>query len=158
MNEAIVPNEVIDAELAEPKVSTERENWIAGIRAMADFFEQHPDLPYPLSNVQLCLFPKLDEMRKYVTIFGKAKKEALGDSYFTLNKYFYRDKYTSVYVQATWEREQVCEKVVTGRKKVMQTVQVKPPETIQVETEVETYEWKCPKVAAPPAELIEGRS
>lgn len=157
MNE-ITASEVINAELAEPKELTEREKWIAGVRALADFYEAHPDLPVSVSSIQLCVFPKLEEMRKYVAIFGKAKKDVLGDSYFILNKVFYEDSHQSIYIQATWEREQVCERVVTGRKKVMQKVQVKPPETIEVETEVETFEWKCPKVAAPPAELVEGGS
>ncbi len=152
----LLRSEVIDAELSEPKAMTEREEWIAGVRALADFYEQHPDLPLSVSDIQLCLFPKLEEMRKYVGIFGKAQKDALGDSYFTLNKQFSKDRYRKIYIQATWQREKVCERVVTGRKKVIQKVQIKPAETTDVEVEVETYEWKCPKVAAPPAELMEG--
>lgn len=154
----LIASQVINGEVVESTPLSEREKWIAGVRALASFIEAHPDVPVPVSNIQLCIFPKLEEMRKYVSIFGKAKKEALGDSYFTLNKVFYKDHYTEIYLQATWEREQVCERVVTGRKKVMQKVQVKPAETIEVETEVETYEWRCPKVAAPPVELTEGQS
>ena len=156
MENIIISEQVIDAEIVESKPQTERERWIAGLRDMAKFFEDHPELPVPVSTIQLCLFPKVEEMRKYVHIFGKARKETLGDAYFFLNKVFYEDQYQKTYVQATWTRDNVCERVKTGTKKVMQTVQVKPAETIQVETEVETFEWKCPKVAAPPAELIEG--
>jgi hypothetical protein len=147
---------VIDGEVVEPTELTETQKFVKGLRDMAAFIEAHPELPMPCSTLRVDYWPKLEELRDYVRTFGRLKKDAIGDSYFVLRKEFYKGAYTSISIEANWSRDSVCKKVKTGTKKVMQTVQTKPPETIEVETEVETFKWECPKVAAPPAELVEG--
>lgn len=156
MDSIITQNDVIEGQVVEPKELSEREKWISAVRALANFCEAHPDLPVSYSSIQLDLFPTFEEMRKYVSIFGKAQKGVLGDTWFMLSKKFYDDGNRKIIIEANWSRNTVCKKVVTGTKKVMKKVEVKPAETIEVEAEVETYEWECPKIAAPPAEFVEG--
>jgi|ERR1700685_1303902 len=154
-NKMAVQGQVIDGEIAEPKAMTESQKLIKGLRDLASFLEAHPELPMTSSTLRVDYFPRLEEMAQYVKILGKMKKDGLGDSWFVLRKDFYRSEYASVSIEANWARERVCQKIKTGTKKIMQQIQTKPAETTQIEVEVETFEWKCPKVAAPPPELVE---
>ena len=125
---------------------TRHQKFADGLRALAAFVELHPELELP-SKQTFYVFPEKTEVRKYARAFGKAKKR-VSDSYFDLEK----DFSPAALLQATWYREEVCEKVVVGTETVTEPVMVQQGTRTVTREKVE---WKCPKVLEPP-ELSEG--
>ncbi len=105
-----------------------REELVKGLRAAADFFEQHPDFPMPYGDCNFDLFVgSKQELREVTRGTGAWDKVAEG-TYFMLRKMF-----GPVKIDVNISRDQVCERIVVGT-----TVIPARPEEV-----VENVEWRC---------------
>ena len=106
----------------------DRAEWVNGLRAMADWFEQHPERIPLWNHLQINLFPgDKAELAVLAREFGRAVKD--GD-----DRWFHVKRPCGPHsISGTIEREQVCRKIVTGTKIV----------PAQPEREVEVVEWVC---------------
>lgn len=102
---------------------------IAGLRAMADFFEAHPTVPVPYS-VQADVFVDTKEDMAVIARASGWTKE-YRETWFSLEKFFAPDD--AVRLEVNIERDKVCRRVVTGKKWVPTT----PGH------EIEEVEWVC---------------
>lgn len=121
------------------------EKLIAGLRELADFIEERPELfdRQGLAFGTAYVFTyTADEFAECVRLLGKGQKEA-NDAYFNVTR-----RFGPIELQVTANRSAVCEKVQTGTK----VVKARDPQLVheaikdipQVETEEPVYEWKCP--------------
>lgn len=132
----------------EQDTRTTRQQAVDGIRALADFLEDHPELDAPdTDRFHVCLTWKDDpkaEMARWARAASHLKpiKDFDSDQYARLLIPFGP---TSIEVFAN--REQVCEKVITGTETVTKTVQdpemLKAVPLVEVTEQVETFEWRC---------------
>ncbi len=105
----------------------ERDDVIQGLRELADFLEQHPDVPAPAYNT----LNAQAWSKEALTLAARAASwtKDYNDNYFSLRRMFPGYLTFDVYV----ERNTICRKVVTGTRL----------EPAQPEREVETYERVC---------------
>jgi hypothetical protein len=109
------------------EMTTRREGYIAGLRALADFLEQHPDMPTPYYDTINIFVPTREEIATIARLTSWEKEYQT--TYFVLRKMFGDDLRLEVNI----DRGAVCRKVVTGTK----TVPAQPEHTI------EEYAWVC---------------
>lgn len=125
-----------------------RIEWIEGLRKVADFFEQHPEV-MPLGwmrggEFEACpeTFNIPNQTKQQLSIAAKALGHAdkvLTDSHFTIHGLVGGhaiDFYNT--------RESVCERVVVGTKVVPAHILPAREEMVIPESVQEVYEWKCP--------------
>ena len=150
----------IDTEPA--PVDPRRAAYIDGLRQIADWLEQHPDVPLPYlgfagstklqaQNVPAVPIYVWDDQRQRMAAIaramGGAEKDAAGDR-FRLTRHF-----AGIAVVASAERDQVCERIVVGTREV--TEEVPDPEAlaavpkVTVTKTVEDVEWRCGSLLAP---------
>jgi hypothetical protein len=129
---------VLDAEVVdEPKLLTERQQYAKHLREVADFFEEHEDVPIPVLHVRFDLFNlPVSAVPQVARAFGSLKKEYIGDSFFVLKRKFGE----LLSIEANWNREQVCTRVVVGQKTVAEKV---PTAYETVNKTVDVVEWRC---------------
>jgi hypothetical protein len=102
-----------------------RADFIDGLRKMADFFEQHPQIK--TCSIDGNVFVERSELAALARLGGGSKEYY--DSWFALRRTFGEDVRLDINVS----REQVCRKVVVGHKIV----------PAQPEREVEIVDWVC---------------
>lgn len=133
-----------------------RDAYTSGLRKLADLLDQHPDLPLPSVGrgggtppVRIDFFG--DDAREAMAaaaraIPGPLTKRVWGDgAYFALDA-----QLDGLTVALDAERDVVCERVVTGTRKVTKTVPdpaVVVP-MVEVTETVEDVEWRCGSVLA----------
>ena len=116
---------------------TRRHELIRGLRAAADHYESHPELPAPVSNVTLMLFANTrDEAAKYARMVGGEKSDDGPD--IRLRRKFSDCVSLAMYVPKIIS----CDKVKTGTKIIPATAEKVLPAT--PEQEIDVYEWHCP--------------
>ena len=135
---------------------------VTGLRALADFFEQYPDLAEHI-NGQPDLLGYVGFVEDPVAVmaaFARAGK-ALGvpvEKDYDDNFGKVRLHFGPVALQAYAERGQVCERVVVSTETVVE--EVPDPEalakvpTVQVAREVEQVEWRCHPLLAQDREPV----
>lgn len=114
-----------------------RKEYVDGLRALADFVEQHEELPVPsyvLSSIWFHGESARKNLEAVAKAFGTFEKHA-GESYFEISK-----KFGPHILEANTTREAVCVRKVVGTRKV------KKIEPAEVEVEEEIVEWKCPSL------------
>lgn len=127
----------------------EQKEWVEGLRALADFFEAHIEVPAPYSVNIYTSIRKFDEngnldeaaVKDTMVELARAMKpvEKRYDSTdFNLIKTFSSKVKLSYYC----DREVACTKVVTGTREVEEVIYVPPVKTGKTVTE-ETFEWQC---------------
>lgn len=114
-----------------------RKEYAEGIRLIADFFEKHEDieLPHDADAFRYFSAHTKEDMGKLARALGKADK-LIEDDFFLL-----RTMFGSLPFLAYARRDDVCERIVTGKKTIPETV---IPEHVVPAHEVETVEWNCP--------------
>ena len=135
--------------------------FIRGLRALADFLEANPSVPTPsygpYFNVSSC---SKEQLQAVLTAQGKPKVEKnYWNESFSLKMHFaewealrvteegYRYNDTgNTTITFTAQREEVCERVVTGTKIIPREV---IPERVVEEHEEEIVEWKCKPLLGP---------
>lgn len=116
---------------------------VEGLRALADFIEQHPELPitYPSQTFTHWLYDESDgrtakeQMATAARAMGNASKVYTG-SYFDLRKKFGKH----ITLEFTANRENICKRVVTGHKLVPAKLVPEKMTPARIEEEVE---WVC---------------
>jgi hypothetical protein len=138
--------------------TTQRTEYIAGLRALADLLEQHATIPLPAQGVLVPMgihyFTEdaREGMAQFARVFpgslDKKTREGGGADYFDLVGTLH-----GVKVQATAFRDQVCTRVVKDVREV--TEEVPDPDalaavpTVTVTKTVEDVEWVCEPLLAP---------
>lgn len=133
--------------------------YAAGLRAMADMIQAHPELAVNLDYTQLRrginVYPYGDNPRATLAEFARAgkahgavvTKETLGedDRYFSVIL-----RWGPVALDVFAERTEVCERVVTGTETVTRMVPDPAVEVplVEVTEEVERVEWRCSPLLA----------
>lgn len=108
--------------------------FIFSLRQIADFYETHPELPIPfLSEINGYVTTK-EELKQVANNLGSCHK-TYNNSLFTLSKEF-----GEILLSFHAGREQVCERVVIGKKMVEKEIVI-ATEKKMVEEEI--VEWKC---------------
>lgn len=129
-------------------MSNDREAFIAGLRALADHYEAHPDLHLPHLpdySAAFHIFPRHDLDAQSAALGGLRRKE-WGDELYGVT----RDFGGGVTVSIKVPREQVCERVQVGTKKKW----VPAPDAPMVEVEEPVYTWVCNDVESPPLATV----
>jgi hypothetical protein len=125
---------------------TERAAYITGLRALADLLETHDDLLLPYTGgryAAMNVIPARDDQRAQVAAWaralpGKVGKAPRGDSYFDLT-----GTIGGIAICVIADRDEVCERVVTGTREVEQEEVVTPATTRTVTATEEVVEWRC---------------
>ncbi len=145
--EEILNAQVVEEVKAEERA--ERQRFSDALRECAAWFESHPEVKLPESSITIYLFSQIADIAPYARAFGKCKKSG-DENFFNLTKWFG----STVELQACWHRQQVCERVVVGTKRVERPVMQEVGKEVVIQ---EIVEWKCPKVLEPlaPRELQE---
>jgi hypothetical protein len=127
-----------------------RGEYIAGLRALADLLDQHPDVPTPYHghDVELAIFTRnKDELITTARALpGKLDKafDARRDVYgFELH-----GKIHGLQVIVYAHRDQVCHRVVTGTRQVTKTVPAPDAPMVEITETVEDVEWQCEPLLA----------
>src|ERR1700681_592109 len=100
---------------------------------IADWLEQHPEieLPYDAQCYSYFAATTKEAMVRLARTFGSCEKE-YSTGLFSIKKQF-----GAISFEATCSREQVCERVVTGKREV-------PAQTITTAAHTEDIvEWRC---------------
>lgn len=137
---------------------TDRSQYIAGLRQLADLLEQHDELPVPHdgsdSPITVHFLGGSDPKSAFVAaarlVPGKLDKLAWAD-YFDLETTFGGPD--GLRFALTAYRRDVCERVVTGVETVTHTVPDPDVEVplVEVTEQVEQIEWRCrPLLASDP--------
>lgn len=121
-------------------MSDPRALYIKGLRELATFLEEHPELPHPpCPSTQLVTVDTKAELAAIARVSGvRWDKDFQSEHYFALKTAFHGDVVYGVFI----ERSQVCEKHSLGTKLIPATP----------EHEVENFRWVCndePLLASP---------
>jgi len=123
------------------EASKEHKEFVSSLRELADFYEARPELQVPHEVCVNLWYQTPEEAQIVARLLGKVRKEVLGDSFFLLRRQFGPLK-----VEAIWNRDQVCERVVVGQ----ETVEERVPATFTTQKVTrDKVEWRCPKITAP---------
>ena len=125
-------------------VDLKRHEYIRGLRDLADFLDERPEVDVSELDTAARVFwyVREDELADAARTLGRAEKTA-DESYVKLER-----RFGPHVVQAYTAHEGVCERVVVGTETV--TREVPDPElvaevpTITVTEEREIVEWRCP--------------
>lgn len=140
--------------------TTERDNYVAGLRALADLLDDHPELPLPNTGRSNAFDwwiwdhdvedPKAT-LAEIVRLIPGAKNkvvgEAAGSSWFTVEATL-----RGLRIDVNANRATVCQRVVTGTREVVE--EVPDPDalaavpTVSVTKTVEDFEWVCEPLLA----------
>lgn len=143
---------------------TLRAEFTTGLRDLADWFDQHPemDLPYEATpghhsgGVRFSIgvletFEPDDDLpgrfAEAVKALGGARTKDVDDGYMRVTRKFG----PGVNVEVWAARNKVCEAVVVGTETVIENEIVKPAETRRVEKQRDVIEWRCAPVLSPEA-------
>jgi hypothetical protein len=120
-------------------MATRAEAWVAGLRELADFAEQHPEL-FDLYGETVNIFASTaEEMARKTRMIGTATKSSTNEWY-VVSRMFGPHK-----LDLNISRRTFCERILVGTKIV-----VKPdPEALEkvptIEVEEDVFEWLCPE-------------
>lgn len=134
----------------------ERAEYIAGLRALAELLEQHPDLvlPYDGNGNSINVIPYgPDEQRQQLAAWARVMPGAKSKTASHDGKAFYLNgQIRGLKVTVICDRGEVCERVVLGTREV--TEDVPDPEAVAalpittVTRVEEIVEWRCTPVLA----------
>lgn len=118
--------------VTEQGITTEQQEWIDGLRALTDWFEQHPERIEQGGDdgIIVNLYPDgKGDTAQLARELGKVTKEQ-NNSLFWIRRCFGPHK-----IDGVLSRGEVCTRVVTGTKQI--------PEEVIPAHEEETVEWVC---------------
>lgn len=146
--------------MTDDKTTIARYEFVEGLRALADFYDTHPDFPLP-GNVEVerasepyhftfksNAYRDAEQYAAMVSELG-GKREKVERDYSANGGAAYLDTVRAlsplVAIGVTTFRETVCERRVVGTEKVMVPDPTAPAAPL-VEVEREVYEWDCKPV------------
>jgi hypothetical protein len=116
-----------------------REDFIRGLREMADFFESHEEMPMPTWRQVIDLFATGESSRQQMVSAAKAMGKAnkgFNEELITLSKNF-GDLLT---LKMHAYREQICERIVIATEEIPEEI---IPERVVKAHVREKVEWRC---------------
>lgn len=119
-------------------MATLREQLIADMRAVADFFEAHPDLPVP-GKLELDVYGvSKEQLRAVARAFPRVEKGASDIVFWLRCRFSYHTR-----LDFNGIREEICERVEVGTRLVAE--QIVPAKEAQVipAHEEPIVEWRC---------------
>jgi hypothetical protein len=126
-----------------PQETSERQEAIAGLRALADFLDANPDAKLPHNVQAMECVQSADALATRVRDLGGSWEKGTDESYFELTRSF--GPRVSYQVFAT--RANVCERVVVGTEEV-EVKEYPAVEPITKTVTREVVEWRCPPILA----------
>lgn len=117
-------------------------DYTAGLRQVADFLDEHPELVEELaiSGQDFGIFlGTAEEAAGWIRRIGGTFQKAKVGGYYELRRQFGPHKVTINVAESV-----ICERVVVGTR----TVEKPDPDAPMVEVEEEVVEWRCPPVLA----------
>ena len=117
------------AQIAAYGVMSDREAYIAGLRAVADFIDQHPELPTPWGPAVNVFVSTREQLVQTARLPGVSWEKGANGGYFYLKRAFGH----GISYEVNVAREQVCKKVLTGTRFV----------PAQAARQEEIFEWEC---------------
>lgn len=129
--------------LEESTTTTENErraSWIASLRDVADFYEQHPDFPIDHGGLRFLAYVgtyNTDQPARFAelaSMLGGQRAKDADDQWFRVIR-----KFGPFEIEVYAERDAVCTKVVVGS----ETVEVPDPAAPKITVEREVVEWTC---------------
>lgn len=118
------------------------------LRALADWFEAHPEVPQSVSYSGVWAHTCVTDTEVFKHI-GSFKKE-MDDNYFYAHLMV-----GDVNLRLMCPRTQVCTPKVVGKKRVAEVVIPAIPERLIPEHEEDIIEWDCSSVLAPEQDEVE---
>jgi len=122
----------------------------AGLRALADFIDAHPDLPYPtyLRWPSVWCPTSADEV---AALIRAAKAAGIPvEKRHSATQRNVAFQFGAVKAEALVNKEEVCERVVVGQKvELVPDPTYIPPDVPLVEQVVDVTEWRCLPLLAP---------
>lgn len=118
------------------------QEYVAGLRALADWYEANPDMPLPNPNAQVFNVSDIaDDQKKAAQLIMKAAapcKKIYADKLFHITKEF-----GPVELEFIFLREKVCERVVIAKEEVPERLIPAQPERVEPAYVREIVEWRC---------------
>lgn len=115
--------------------SKNHREYVQGLRALADFYEAHPEVPLPYSEQNIYALDTKDEAKMLAEALGTFEKE-YNEWHFTMVK-----RFGPIQMRFVFNRGNVCTKKVVGVKTI-------PAEFVEAHTRParteEIVEWDCP--------------
>lgn len=143
-----------------------RADYIEGLRQIADFLAEHPEVPLPhhvsgpvrLGSPAFYIYITSGDQRETVATVARAMGKAEKRADDSLQRYQVFRQFAGITLVASADRNEVCERVVTGTREV--TVEKPDPAalaavpTVTVTETVEEVEWVCQPLLAKPSTSI----
>lgn len=125
-------------------------DYAAGLRLMADFIEAHPEIPVPLDVVaSTFIHTEKDKQKKAAARIAKLLGY-VNKGFYDASVYFTRQFSKGVGYQVWFDRDAVCERVVTGTKLIpAREERIVPAEAARSE---DIVEWHCHSILSGGAE------
>ena len=126
------------------EILTEREQFIQGLRELADVYENSPELPVPSCSSTLYLFLRESDgdvkqlLGDYARMLKPVKKCTIGDSHFGIRRTFGK-----IDLDVLSDRALVCERRVISTEHIPEKV---IPEHVIPARDAEIVEWVCPQL------------
>lgn len=118
--------------------TTQTQDFVSGLREIADWYEAHPEIPPPL-NSEISNY-SLNEKSEALMVLEALKpcKKNYSEDLFEISREFH-----GVNARFLFYRDQVCIKKVVATKEVPEEVIPARPETIIPAHTEEIVEWEC---------------
>lgn len=137
---------------------TERADYIAGLRALADLLESTPELPLPTEPSAFewqigYKYPTNEAKRAGLAeiarlIPGRFDKNDPAESDYNAKYFELTGRLAGILVRIWAERDAVCRRVVTGTRQVTEMVPAPDAPLVAVTKTVEDVEWRCEPLLA----------
>ena len=117
------------------------EEYVAGLRAVADWYERNPNVPLPESEITIAGVTESREAAADVLrTCAPCRKDIAGDL-FTIRK-----EIGPMTLKFLFWRNSVCERVVVATEEVPERVIPAEPERVEPAYTKEIVEWRCEPV------------
>jgi hypothetical protein len=126
-------------------MTTDRSQYIAGLRELADLLEQHEELELPYSGYRsaMSVIPadnQLEQVAAWARALPGRVEKRVRSGYFDID-----GNLAGLKITVIADRDKVCERVVVGTETVTRTVPDPDVEVplVEVTEQVERVEWRC---------------
>lgn len=126
---------------------SKRQEFIDGLRAVADFYENHPEAHYDEMGLNISMYAFTDDPKAAVVTtakaMGKCEKEYC-EEYFTIRKEFSGAVSLSVFAK----RSKVCQAVKVGERVIPEHIVPATTEIVIPERTEDIIKWQCEPLLA----------